>query len=667
MCGIAGIYSLQETVAPRIIQKMMNTLGHRGKDDEGYLALDFEEDQPYPLTGGRSKTEGPSIEEFTRPAHLLLGHCRLSIIDLSSAGHQPMSNEDGSLWIVYNGEIYNYLEVREELKTLRHSFRSGTDTEVILHAYEEWGTDCLTHFNGMWVFAIVDLREKRFFCSRDRAGVKPFYYIFDGAQFCFASEIKAFLQIGNFSIEPNEQIIADYLFSGLLDHTHETFFKNIYQLRPGEYLLFEDKKLTIRSYWDIETNEIHFSRDDDYAERFYELLKDSIRLRLRTDVPIGSCLSGGLDSSSIVCLANRLMFNGQNIDPKLVGERQKTFSSCFENPAYDERKFIEIVIRRTGVEKNYVFPNPEDLFTDLKRLIWHQDEPFGSTSIYAQWRVMGLAKERGVIVLLDGQGGDELLAGYPPSFYFLFSQSLKRAEIWHLIKEIYRFRKNHQHLPNQFAIKILAAILPTWIKPLAHKWLKGSTEWAEEGFQEKYFRRFPRPVKFDNDLNNYLYQIFRYTTLPGLLHYEDRNSMAFSIETRLPFLDYRLVEYLFSLPLDQKITGGMTKVVLRKAMKGILPEEVRNRGDKMGFVTPEDIWFRTILKNQIHEIIRSKSFAERGYFDVNKVKKAFDEHCKGKVNISSTIWRWVNLELWLRTFFDGRRWKEKVEGDHDIR
>ena len=664
MCGITGIYCANhERVNLRDLESMTDILQHRGPNDKGFLLA---------KTMTAKVLQSPKIGllksflEKNRP-DLGMGHQRLSIIDLSDAGHQPMCNEDESIWIVYNGEIYNYLEIRRELEPLGHHFKSQTDTEVIIHAYEEWGTDCLNHFNGMWAFAILDLKKKRFFCSRDRAGVKPFYYIFDGAQFCFASEVKAFLQIGNFSIEPNEQIVADYLFSGLLDHTHETFFKNIYQLRPGEYLLFEDKKLTIRSYWDIETNEIHFSRDDDYAERFYELLKDSIRLRLRTDVPIGSCLSGGLDSSSIVCLANQLMFNGQNIDPKLVGERQKTFSSCFENPAYDERKFIEIVIRRTGVEKNYVFPNPEDLFTDLNRLIWHQDEPFGSTSIYAQWRVMGLAKERGVIVLLDGQGGDELLAGYLPSFYFLFSQLLKRAEIWHLIKEIYRFRKNQQHLPNQFAIKILAAILPTWIKPLAHKWLRGSTEWAEEGFQEKYFRRFPRPVKFDNDLNNYLYQIFRYTTLPGLLHYEDRNSMAYSIETRLPFLDYRLVEFVFGLPLDQKITGGMTKVVLRKAMKDILPEEVRNRRDKMGFVTPEDIWFRTIMKNQIQGIISSKSFAERGYFDVNKVKKAFDEHCKGKVNISSTIWRWVNLELWLRTFFDGKRWTEKVEGDHDIR
>ncbi len=649
MCGITGIYCANhERVNLRDLESMTASLQHRGPDDKGFLLADTATGE---VLQSREMALLKSFLESKRP-HLGIGHQRLSIIDLSDAGHQPMCNEDGSIWIVYNGEIYNYLEIKRELEHLGHRLKSQTDTEVILHAYEEWEVGCLRRFNGMWAFAILDLRKKRIFCSRDRAGVKPFYYLYDGGKLCFASEIKALLELNGFNIEPNEQIIADYLFSGLLDHTNETFFKNIYQLRPGEYLLFDDGRLTIRSYWDIEAKEIRFPRDEEYVEQFHEFLEDSIRLRLRTDVPIGSCLSGGLDSSSIVCLANRLMFDGQNIDPKLVGERQKTFSSCFENPDYDERKFIEFVIRRTGAEKNYVFPNPEGLITDLTRLIWHQDEPFGSTSIYAQWRVMELAKERGVIVLLDGQGGDELLAGYPPSFYYLLSQSLKNAEILYLIKAVNQFRKNHAHLPNQFTMKMLAAILPAWIKPLAHKWIKESTEWAEEGFAKKYLRRFPKPVKLDNDLNNYLYQIFRYTTLPGLLHYEDRNSMAFSIETRLPFLDYRLVEYLFSLPSDQKITWGTTKVVLRNAMKDILPEEVRNRRDKMGFVTPEDIWFRTILGNPIGDIINSKSFADRGYFEINKVKEAFAKHCEGKTNISFMIWRWVNLELWFRTFVD---------------
>lgn len=651
MCGITGIFCTdQEGINLNDLESMTGTLFHRGPDGKGFLLANTTTED---VLQSKEIRELKGFLEERRP-NVGMGHQRLSIIDLSDAGLQPMSNEDGSIWIVYNGEIYNYLELRRELALLGHRLRSKTDTEVILHAYEEWGQDCLGHFNGMWAFALLDLRRNRIFCSRDRAGVKPFYYLYDGRRFCFASEIKALLRIDDFSAEPNEQIVADYLFSGVIDHTSETFFKNIYQLRPGEYLLLEANRLTIHSYWDIGTEEIRFSRESDYAEQFYELLQDSIRLRLRSDVPIGSCLSGGLDSSSIVCLANRLLLDGQHIDPRLVGERQKTFSSCFEDPSYDERRYIEFVIHQTGAERNYVFPKAENLLDELAGLIWHQDEPFGSTSIYAQWNVMRRAKERGVIVLLDGQGGDELLAGYPPSFYFLFSQAVKRGDLRYLAKEIKRLRRNHMILPDQFVMRMLAAILPNWIKPFGYKWLKGKVEWAEERFQKRYLRHFSRPQKFEHDLDNYLYQIFRSTALPGLLHYEDRNSMAFSVETRLPFLDYRLVEYVFSLPIGQKIKEGTTKVVLRNAMKNILPEEIRNRRDKMGFVTPEDIWFRTILKDQVYEIISSRSFSNRGYFVIGEVKKAFDKHCAGKINISPMIWRWVNLELWLRRFIDKR-------------
>jgi asparagine synthase (glutamine-hydrolysing) len=633
---------------------MTDSIQHRGPDDEGFLAVNSGLSKAYPLIGRGSKVQGESIDDFNKPVDLFLGHRRLAIIDLSPAGHQPMSNEDGSLWIVHNGEIYNYLEIRKELELLGHRLRSQTDTEVILNAYEEWGTNCLGRFNGMWAFAIVDLKRNKIFCSRDRAGVKPFYYLYDGKRFCFSSEIKALIQIENFPVEPNEQMIADYLSSGLLDHTQETFFKNIYQLRPGEYLLFENNKVTVESYWDIDAKEVRFAKESEYLERFYELLQDSIRLRLRSDVPIGSCLSGGLDSSSIVCLANKIMFDGESIDRKLVGERQKTFSSCFEDLAYDERKFIELVIRQTGAEKNYVFPQAGGLFEDITKLVWHQDTPFGSTSVYSQWNVMRLAKERSVTVLLDGQGGDELLAGYLPSFYFLFTQALKQVDLGSLIRGIKGFRKHHKEMLGQFMPRMLATIVPNWIKPLFQRLNGDRIGWAEERFRKRYFRTFPRPRKFAHDLNNYLYHIFRSMILPGLLHYEDRNSMAFSLETRLPFLDYRLVEFIFGLPFEQKIEEGVTKVILRNAMKGTLPEEIRNRMDKMGFVTPEDIWFRTVLRNQIYEIISSKSFAERGYFDVRKVQEAFKEHCRGKRNISFAIWRWVNLELWMRTFLDGR-------------
>jgi asparagine synthase (glutamine-hydrolysing) len=652
MCGIAGISYFNDVAKTGEIKRMTHSLRHRGPDDEGFLGVNFESRNVYPLIGKESRIEGRSIEDFHQTVNLMLGHRRLSILDLSAAGHQPMGNEDESLWIVHNGEIYNYLEIRRELEPLGHTFRSKTDTEVILHAYEEWGTDCLKHFNGMWAFAIVDLNTKRIFCSRDRMGVKPFYYFYDGKRFCFASEIKALLHIEHFSIEPNEQMIADYLFSGHLDHTHQTFFKNIFQLRPGECLLFENNRMLIQSYWDIDGKQTRFAKESEYSERLCELLKDSIRLRLRSDVPIGSCLSGGLDSSSIVCLANKLMFDGQMIDPRLVGQRQKTFSSCFENPAYDERKFIELVIDQTGAERNFVFPQAKEFYEEMTKLIWHQDEPFGSTSIYAQWEVMRLSKEREVIVLLDGQGVDEMLAGYTPAFYYFLAQFLARGRLLRWMKEIKAFRHRQNVTLSRLLKGVLGVLLPSWGRVGIQRMTQTGSALANRTFRNHCLRPFAGANKFEDALNNYLYEAFRFAALPGLLHYEDRNSMAFSLETRLPFLDFRLVEYLFSLPPSQKIREGGNKVVLRNAMKGILPEAIRNRTDKMGFATPEDIWFRTVLRKPIHEMIHSKSFAERGYFNIEQVEKAFDQHCQGKTNIHFTIWRWINLEMWFRVFID---------------
>src|SRR4030043_2299674 len=280
---------------------------------------------------------------------------------------------------------------------------------------------------------------------------------------------------------------------------------------------------------------------------------------------------------------------------------------------------------------------------------------------------MRLAKERGVTVLLDGQGGEEILGGYLPSFYYLFRQARKDFDIGLLMREGKGFLKHHQNLMGVLFQKAFGAIVPKRLRAFFPGLDRDGEGGAEEGFRKDYYRIIPWPRKFEHELNNYLYHAFRFTVLPGLLHYEDRNSMAFSLEARLPFLDYRLVEFSFSLPVRLKMDGGVTKVVLREAMKGTLPERVRNRMDKIGFATPEETWFRTGLREWIGKIISSKSFAERGYFNVPKVKQIFLEYCEGKRNDHFLIWRWGNLELWLRTFFDGKRWTEKVEGDHDIR
>lgn len=621
MCGIAGIYSPKVKMDKESVMRMTKVLSHRGMDDEGFY---FGED-------------------------IILGHRRLSIIDLSADGHQPMSNEDGSVWITYNGEVYNYVELMAELKARGHIFKSRTDTEVIIHAYEEWGDGCLSRFNGMFSFAVWDGRAGRLFCARDRFGIKPFYYFYDGTRFIFASEIKALFEDRSIERRPNNQIVYDFLVQAYLDHTDETFFEGIKQIPPSHCLIINDKELEIKRWWDIEQEKkTGFLSDEEFASRFYDLFEDAIRLRLRSDVPVGTCLSGGLDSSSIVCVTNRLMFDrGEKYD---VGNRQKTFSSCFAIPEYDERGYINTILEQTGAEANFVFPAGDELFNIISNIIWHQDEPFASTSIVAQWYVMRDASKK-VKVLLDGQGSDELLAGYHGYFGAFYSDLLEGFRLVRLLRELIYYKINHNKFQPYVFSNIARSFMPSYLVYFLRRRIKGDIGWLDNDFQKKYKRNFGFQEKFSCHLDNMLYNVLTKYGLPALLHYEDRNSMAFSVEARVPFLDYRLVEFAFSLPADQKIRDGTTKIVLRNAMKDILPEEVRTRQDKMGFVTPEDIWFRTSAKDNIMEIINSRSFKERGYLSAAQVRKEFDSHCKGEKNISNDIWRWVNLELWFRQFF----------------
>jgi asparagine synthase (glutamine-hydrolysing) len=332
-----------------------------------------------------------------------------------------MADESKRYWIVFNGEIYNYLEIREELIEKGYKFFSNSDTEVIIKSYIEWGTYCLNKFNGMWAFAIWDNEKKELFCARDRFGVKPFYYYYKDGYFVFASEIKAILEAESVPREPNYTRILQYLGNYPLLENQSTFFKNIFQLPSSHFALINAKGIAIERYWDIEKKNIE---GVDAKEKFLELFKDSIRLRLRSDVPVGTCLSGGLDSSSIVCVLNKM------IDPS----KQKTFSSCFEDKRFDEREYIEEVIKNTSVTPFYTFPDINELYPKLEKIVWHHDEPFESTSIMAQWCVMELAKNNGVIVILDGQGSDEILAGYHPYKWYLFLDSIRNKNIFEIIK-----------------------------------------------------------------------------------------------------------------------------------------------------------------------------------------------------------------------------------------
>jgi len=593
MCGIAGIcnFNREEIVSSEALRIMIKAIKHRGPDDEGFYT-----------------NEG-----------IGLGHCRLSIVDLSALGHQPMSNNKGNIWIVYNGEIYNYKELMLELKSRGYVFRSSSDTEVIIHAYEEWGIDCVKRFNGMWAFAIWDCRKKQLFLSRDRFGVKPLYYLIDDDRVVFASELKVFMALPGFKGSPNEEVIKHFIDTGILDYDEQTFFSNIKSVLPAHNLIFEQGRATPvkQKYWSLDNKceQTHKTLADS-ADEFKALLSSAVELRLIADVEVGSCLSGGLDSSSIVCLAS-----------KQYGRRLKTYSSVYKEPGYDEGQYVRSVVNECSTDSHVITPEPEALEAQISDIVWYNDGPSTDPSIFSQWSVMKLAGGN-IKILLDGQGGDELLAGYhkyfPDYLNTLFKLGVK-GHLGYLKKYFDGFKKMY---PSVKAFKNILYCLST----------------LNSAKDDIY-----------NDLSMALLKDITSTRLPWLLHYEDRCSMAFSIESRTPFLDYRLVEFAMSLPFYQKIDGFKTKIVLREALKGIVLQKVLLRTDKKGFPTPAAGWFREQLKTLLGSVINSESFASRPVFDPEAIKKRCKEHVENRIDHTDYLWRCLTTELWYRQFVDGKK------------
>ncbi len=650
MCAIAGMFHVTDRpVEPLLLGRMIEQQAHRGPDGEGYVLLSASgREQPYLVKGSSVALSSLGDHRY----HIGLGHRRLAVVDLSEGGHQPMATDDGLCWITYNGEIYNYLELRAELKSLGYRFRSQSDTEVLLAAYREWGSACLKRFNGMFAFALWDASKGRLFCARDRFGEKPFYYVWDGMRFAFASEIKGLLPfIGR--PKPNHRAVYAFLDGAYLDYAESTFFEDVRQLPPAHYLIVGEGQLTTHRYWRLpESDGTPRSARADDVERFRHLFHDAVRLRLRCDVPVGSCLSGGLDSSSIVCVANELLLKDAGVPPHLIGARQKTFSSCFEDPAYDERRFIRFVVERTGVEPHYAFPDPKELIETLRRVVRQQDEPFGSTSVFAQWTVMRLAAQHGIRVLLDGQGADEILAGYHGFFGALFADLLVQGR-WRRFREEWRaYRQRYGALPPQAVANFARALLPHIVVQRVRPLMTGSAAWLAPEFRRRWKEEGEGDQPEGAHLRAMQRRVVERNGLRALLHCEDRNAMAFGIEPRLPFLDHRLVEYAFALPSDLKLHEGWTKVLLRQAMDGILPDPVRWRTDKLGFVTPEDEWFRTSLREMAQDILFDARTRSRGYLNLDAVRREFDAHQAGRKNLGFVLWRWLNVELWCREFLD---------------
>lgn len=627
MCGITGGLYFKGVVDSELCVNMNNSIRHRGPDDEGYLIINTM-DKKLELRSGRDTIESfrkihNSVEyNFDIKPNLFFGHRRLSILDLSELGHQPMCNEDRSIWLTYNGEVYNYLEIKDELERLGHKFKSKTDSEVIIHAYEEWGYQCLNRFNGMWAFAIYDFNKDILFLSRDRFGVKPLYYYIDNTKIIFASEIKAVLQDKSYIRKENEKVVNRFLVGGVLDDSNETFFKGIYQLEPGNYLVVKDNQIEITRYYDIPNNTAKYDFEQ-AKQKFFDIFYKSIDLRLRSDVPVGTLLSGGLDSSSIVSMVHH-QFKTNNNDNKI-----NTFSSVFSNKIYDEQEYIDEVNDKKNCIANKIEAKPDNLENDIEKLIYIQEEPFVSLSIYAQWNVMKMVSNTGVKVLLDGQGADEILAGYGPYYVPFFVSLIREGKFIKLLREEKAYFKYYNKCESMLRVnlKIFFESLPSSVKNTIRSMIGKN--------KKNYY------TKFNDGLKDELYNSLTYS-LRQLLHYEDRNSMAFSIESRVPFLDYTLVEFLFSIDNEYKINNGETKYIMREALKDILPDKIRNRKDKMGFVTPQEVWQKDELKDFIDDVLKSSSFKNRRFYqklDINN-----EDFLK--------VWRYVNLELWMRMFID---------------
>lgn len=569
MCGIAGILSPNTTnVSRQRLQKMTDAIQHRGPEGDGFWI----------------NAEGTAG----------FGHRRLSIIDLSEAGSQPMHYLD-RYTITYNGEIYNYIEIKEALVKKGYLFASHCDTEVVLAAYACYGKECLQYFDGMFAFAIWDNQEKCLFCARDRFGEKPFYYHYSYPrnQFVFASEMKALWAAGIHKKMDNEMLL-NYLTLGWVQNPvnkQQTFFEDILSLPPSHYLFYKigdsnEPYLEVRSYWDIDKEtEISDCSNDFVKGKFLDLFTTSVQRRLRSDVAIGSSISGGLDSSSIVAIIHQLLHN--------TG-KQKTFSAVFPGFEKDESKQIEEVVERFGLENFKVTPTADDFIDDFEKLLYHQEEPFQSSSIYAQYKVYELAKQKGVTVILDGQGADETMAGYTKYYQWYWQEIIAGRQWKEAKKEIGFARQNGQRI-NWSWKNYIAAFMPqlaaNQLNRISYKKQANHPDITADFFAGNYDKtKIFKPTV--TRLNDILYFNTMQFGLEELLRYADRNSMAHSREVRLPFLNHELVQFIFSVPSAYKIYEGFTKQILRLSMNDLLPKSIVWRKDKVGFEPPQKQWMK---------------------------------------------------------------------------
>ncbi len=591
MCGILSIVNRKIDAGSEKLIKASAIIKHRGPDDEGFLTW-IPGERPIVWAGNDTADSTRQHWKYNKletgqQFKVGFGHRRLSILDLSPGGHQPMNYGEAGLAITFNGEVYNYLEIKAELEKLGQRFNTTTDTEVILHAWATWGPDCLNKFNGMFAFVILDYKKNQLYAVRDRFGVKPLYYYKNDDNLYLASEIKQIRTCPDFKVDLNETLARQFLATGAVDHTDGTFYNGITSLTCGHYIHMnldsDTLDFEIKKWYTLKPAEWSGSFDD-AAGQFRKLLTDAVSLRLRSDVKVGSCLSGGLDSSSIVCIAADLL--------KAKGDfaGQETVTACYENAKYDEWKFAEEVIKKTNAHPHRTFPSFTQLQEEIDSFIWHQDEPTGSTSQFSQWAVFKATNKAGLKVMIDGQGADEQLAGYGGNDIPYYTGLMKKAKILALIDEVNHYKKANGSIPKGFLLaamqltfgKAITGILPKKVQ-ITNKRTVDFLQGTEPAGIYK-----SDALSLQENLFRQLYS----EPLPALLRYEDHNSMAWSVESRTPFLDYKFVEFTMGLPERFVYKNGIRKHILRAAMHNVIPEAIENRKDKMGFVTPEELWLK---------------------------------------------------------------------------
>jgi asparagine synthase (glutamine-hydrolysing) len=615
MCGIAGIVSREAGRLTPVVERMNQVQRHRG----------------------------PNMSGLTAFPDAVLGHARLSILDLSEAGRQPMVSRDRRYAIVHNGEVYNYLELRRELGGDKR-FRSGTDTEVILEAYCRWGEKCVERFVGMFAFAIWDSVERKLFVARDRFGIKPFYYAAGPDRLIFASEIKALLAAGWRRI-PNRNLIREYLNHGFCDHNEETFFEGVCRLRPGYALTARPgEPPQVYRYYSLPdaVADLGGISEEEASRRLLEVLGGAVAMHLRSDVKVGVNVSGGLDSSTLLALVDR-----QTPDPTKI----EVFTRDFRDPRYSERPWVEIMARQTRRCSTYSYMEPEEFWRAVEGMVWHQDEPFGgvpTTSWAAHYQA---TRARDVVVLLDGGGIDDIMAGYSREGGTFLADCFQAGDTQHFVDEFEGYLRywgeeyrNLLQLVHRSYVQSRTSLSLDGTEPLCREVLSPDLVNCDDIGPE-----FPKP--FESRLKNALYQGLAFTTIPRAQRYKDRVSMAFSRELRIPFLDHRLVEYCFSLPDRLLIKDGWPKYILRQAMKGILPDEVR-LARKRSVQSPQREWFAGTLAPLLRDVLSSSSWHQRGYVVPERCLEMFERYCEGDRANSNHVWQWVNLELWHRMFID---------------